>query len=254
MDKNKYLKELTFDLPIEYKGLKIYPVQMKDYIDFHLSVNCLLLDKNSIPSVEIISMSYLRFLYYISVEQDMPYIYMLKLLLCIVLHMNMSDDIKFYVNDSNKAFFKINGDEYSASDFDCIADIILEQNCVDRIDETIQKEIRDDLQKAEEYKAMQSKSKVCSLEEQMICVLISTALNFEDISNLTIRKFSKILQRVDAKLHYEIYLSASMSGFVKFKDDSAIKHWMSDLSTNDKYANVKVDMNEMRDKINNINQ
>ena len=48
----------------------------------------------------------------------------------------------------------------------------------------------------------QNEYKMCSLEDQMVCVLISTSLKFEDINKLTIRKFSKILERVDYKLHY----------------------------------------------------
>ena len=88
----------------------------------------------------------------------------------------------------------------------------------------------------------------------MICVLISTPLKLEDIYGLTIRKFDKILKRVDAKLHYQIYLSASLSGMVTFKDDNSIQHWMNDLTKSDKYADVKVDMDDMRNKIDGINK
>ena len=76
----EHIKELYFDEPIPYKELLIYPVTMKDYLEFHLAVSCLLIDKNSIPDVNIISMSYLRFLYYQSLENNEPYIYMIKVL------------------------------------------------------------------------------------------------------------------------------------------------------------------------------
>ena len=59
---------------------------------------------------------------------------------------------------------------------------------------------------------------MASFEDQMICVLISTNLSLDDIYNLTIRKFIKIIQRVELKMHYQIYLQASLSGFVEFKD------------------------------------
>ena len=250
----EHIKELYFDEPIPYKELLIYPVTMKDYLEFHSAVSCLLIDKNSIPDANIISMSYLRFLYYQSLENKEPYIYMIKVLLCLVLHIDINEEINFYVDDKNKAFFKVRGVEYNADDFDNITKIIFEQNCITPIDETIQKEVRDALEKAEEYKQRQNKQKMCSLEEQMICVLISTSLKMNDIYNLTIRKFEKILQRVDAKLHYEIYLNASMSGFVEFKDKGAIQHWMNDLSKDDKYSDVKVDMDTMRNKIESVNK
>nr|DAG31341.1 MAG TPA: hypothetical protein [Caudoviricetes sp.] len=250
----EHMKELYFDEPIQYKDLLIYPVQMKDYLEFHWLSSCLLIDKNSIPDINIISMSYLNFLYYMSATNDEPYIYMVKMLLCMVLHMDFDEEMSFYVDENDKAFFKVRGIAYDSSDFDEIVKIIFEQNCITPIDNTIQKEVRDALQKAEEFKMQQTKQKMCSLEEQMICVLISTPLKLEDIYELTIRKFEKILRRVDAKLHYQIYLSASMSGMVKFKDENAIKHWMNDLTNDDRYADVKVDMDTMRNKIESVNQ
>ena len=84
----------------------------------------------------------------------------------------------------------------------------------------------------------------------MVCVLVSTNLKLEDIYNLTIRKFSKILQRADYKLHYQIYMTASTSGLVEFKDKSMLKHWMSVLDEGDNFADVKVDQKELEQKIN----
>lgn len=250
---NNHIKEFYYDEPVPYKELNIYPVTMKDYIDFHWYVNCLLLDKNSIPDPQVISMSYLQFLYYISEQKQMPYVYMFKLLMCMVLHIDENTEFQFYVREK-KAYFKIDGIEYNSEDFNQISQIIMEQNCIEPIDNTIQKEIREALEAAERYKQQQTQNKICSLEEQMICVLISTPLKLEDIYGLTIRKFDKILKRVDAKLHYQIYLSASLSGMVTFKDDSSIQHWMNDLTKSDKYADVKVDMDDMRNKIDGINK
>ena len=85
----EHIKELYFDEPISYKELKIYPATMKDYIEFHWLVSCLLIDKNSIPDINIISMSYLRFLYYCSAVNEEPYVYMIKALLCMVLHIRV---------------------------------------------------------------------------------------------------------------------------------------------------------------------
>lgn len=250
---NSHLRELFYDLPVSYKELLIYPVKMKDYIDFHWYVNCLQLDKNSIPDPQIISMSYLQFLYYISEQQGLPYVAMLKLLLCMVLHIDTEERIDFYVREK-KAYFKIKDIEYTSNDFDEISKIIMLQNNIESIDNTVQKEIRDALEEAERFKQNQNSYKICSLEEQMICVMISTPMTLEDIYNLTIRKFELTLKRVDAKLHYQIYLSASLSGMVKFENENAIQHWMKDFSNNDKYADVKVDMDNMRNKIEGINK
>jgi hypothetical protein len=245
---NNLEKYLYYDKPVPYKNLLIYPVLMSDYLDFHIYASCLLLDKNSVP--EAISMSYFRYLFYLA-EQKEPYLYMFMELLYMVLKTNSEEtEITVFLDLTEKnAFFSINGITYDSNDFENIKNIIVEQNCLELIDDKIQKEVRDAMLEAEKYKMQQNTNKICSLEEQMICVLISTSLKLEDIYNLTIRKFSKILQRVDYKLHYQIYLGAQMSGFVKFEGKNTIQHWMNDLTQKDRFSNVKVNMEDVKKKI-----
>lgn len=250
---NEYDYYLFYDKPIPYKKLLIYPVKMDKYLDFHLYISCLLLDKNSIPDSNVISMTYLDFLYYMASITEIPYLYMFKELLKMVLHIDDDEHFHFYRDENGKAYFKIDDESYDHADFDKIVDIIFLQNCIEHIDDSIQKEVREEMEKAEKFKR-QNAYKMCSLEDQMICVLISTSLKLEDIYNLTIRKFSKVLERVDHKLHYQIYLSAEMSGMVKFKDESKIQHWMADLTRKDRYSDVKIDSEKMHNKINDINK
>ena len=255
MDKvEQYDYYLFYDKPISYKDLLIYPATMDRYLDFHFYITCLLLDKNSIPNPAVISMTYLQFLYYMASTTELPYLYMFKELLKMVLHIDNDSDLWFGTDPNGKAIFKIKGVIYNSDDLNQITDIIFLQNSIEHIDDTIQKEVRDAMEKAKVYKMKQNEYKMCSLEDQMICVLISTSLKLEDIYKLTIRKFSKILERVDYKLHYEIYLSAEMSGMVKFKDENKIKHWMADLTKSDKYEDVKVDADEMHHKIDDVNK
>ena len=251
---NKYDNYLFYDKPVPYKNLLIYPAIMSEYLDFHFYVSCLLLDKNSTPDPNVITMTYLQFLYYMAGTTGLPYLYMFKELLKMVLHIDNDSAFYFGLDKNGKALFKINDDVYDAKDFDEIVNIIFIQNCIEHIDDTIQKEVREAMERAEEYKMRTNAYKICSLEDQMICVLISTPLKLEDIYKLSIRKFSKILERVDHKLHYEIYLGASMSGFVKFNNDDVIKHWLADLTKSDKYSDVKVDTEAMRHKIDEANR
>ncbi|MEE3418459.1 MAG: hypothetical protein VZQ62_03940 [Methanosphaera sp.] len=255
MDKvGEYDYYLFYDKPIPYKELLIYPATMDRYLDFHFYITCLLLDKNSIPNPEVITMTYLQFMYYMASTTELPYLYMFKELLKMVLHIDNDSDLWFGTDPNGKAIFKIKGIIYDSDDLNKITDIIFLQNSIEHIDDTIQKEVRDAMEKARVYKMKQNEYKMCSLEDQMVCVLISTSLKFEDINKLTIRKFSKILERVDYKLHYEIYLSAEMSGMVKFKDENKLKHWMADLTKSDKYEDVKVDADEMHHKIDDVNK
>lgn len=251
---SKYEKSYMYDEPVIYKDLTIYPALVKDYFKFFYFADCFTLDKNSVNDVKTISMSYLDYMYkegayyeyafeskpqeidYVSYVQQKygetksPLVAFFDAILRIV---TRNEDIKvsYGRNKKGKPIFVINENEYNSSDFEEIKTIICEYNSVELPDDTIQKEIRDNMKKATELRSRNS-AKMASLEDQIICVLISSSLSLNDIYNLPIRKFIKILERVDAKLHYEIYLAASMSGMIEFKDKSFIKHWMSDLTRN----------------------
>ncbi len=239
---------LFTDKPIPYKELLFYPIMVKDYMDFLWYVECLLLDKNAIPDINVISMSYLEFLFYLADNEDIIHLQKLIALFCMVLNVE-ADTIKLYKRD-NKPYISINDIEYDNKDLLEIKKIIFLQNDIDDIDETIQKELRDSFRQAEELKAKLSGVKPGTFEDNIICLMAAMpGLTLNDIYNMPVRKFNKALKRADHKLHYEIYLAASMSGMVTFKDKNAIKHWMANLDETDKYQDVKMGLNELHNKI-----
>lgn len=186
-----------------------------------------------------------------SIKEKKPYLAMLVYLLSMVLKIE-KEKIKIEYTNKMKPILIIDGVEYDSGDFEKIKDIICTQNLVKLPDEKIQKEIRDKIQEAKRIKESLSgfNSKMGSLEDLIISIVISTGLRFEDVKKLTIRKFSKILQRLDNKIHYQIYLSASMSGLVEFKDKSFIKHWLTNLDDdNDENKDFMLDYDSVKSKI-----
>lgn len=239
---------LYTDQPIPYKELLFYPIKVKDYTNFLWCVQSLLIDKNAIPDINIISMSYLEFLFHLADNGETIHLQQLLTLFTMVLHIDV-DDIKLY-RKNNKPYIVIKEIEYDYNDLIEIKRIILLQNDIDDIDETIQKELRDELEKAEQLKAQMSGKQPGTFEDNIICLMTAIpGLSLDDIYEMPIRKFNKALKRADHKLHYEIYLAASMSGFVTFKDKNAIKHWMSNLDETDKYKDVTMGIDELQNKI-----
>ena len=59
-----------YDEPVRYKNLKIYPIRVRDSVDFYTCAECLQLDKNSIPDARIISMTYLDYMLSASNEDN----------------------------------------------------------------------------------------------------------------------------------------------------------------------------------------
>ena len=256
-----YDRLYTLDEPVPYKNIKLYPAKVRDHDTFYRCISCLTLEKQSIPDIKIIKMSYLEYLYHLHIEnKEIDYLLLLDYLLKLCVR---DDEVRinyYFEKVAQKPVFKIghrvldtegkeipdeygikiDGEIFNAADFDEMQTIICNQNLVDRPDETIQKEIRDKMQEAREMKARASGNKPAPFEDTILCLVASTNMSLEQVYDLSLRKFIKLLQRVDAKLHYQIYMTAAMSGMVEFKDKSVLRHWMSDLEKENKNSDVMI--------------
>lgn len=155
---------------------------MVDFYNFSWAVQCLTIDKDSIPDPKVISMSYYEFLFYISEQIDNPADkpnLKLDFLLRICLGLDRESDLSpiEYGNEGKKAAFRINDTVYYSKDFDEIKKIILNQNAVETFNPNINKETRDLLEKARALKSQLTGDKLCGLEDQMICLSISTGIS-----------------------------------------------------------------------------
>ncbi len=252
---NNYDRYYTFDEPVPYKSIKLYPVKVKDYDTFYKCVQVLTLEKNSISDVKIISMSYLKYVYYlhdkIKEENGLDYLVLLDVLLKLCINDKESKiEIKYGRNNKDKPVFEIDGKMFDETDFEEIKTIICEQNLVNLPNEAIQKDVRDKIDEARKYKERLSGNKPASFEDTMLCLIASTSMNLKEVYEISLRKFIKLLRRIDAKIHYQIYLTAAMSGMVEFKDKSILRHWMSDLEKENENDDVMLDFDELKDKHN----
>jgi hypothetical protein len=238
---DKYDVWNIFDLPIPYKNLLFYPVRMMDYLYFGAYSNCLTLDKNSVPDVNVISMNYWDYLCYASNEEN-PYVMWFREMLRICLRkpelqMKVLVEGKSCVFELDVGVVVENGEErksfvrFNNQDFDVIKEIVVSQNLVEVPDENIQKEVRDAMEEARKLRAKNG-DQSAGIEILMGCLVAASSLKYEDVYQLTIRKFHQLIDIVNRKMNYQIYTTASMSGFVEFKDKSILKHWMSEFKKN----------------------
>lgn len=248
----------TFDLPVPYKTLTFYPVSVKDYLLFGIFSQCLLLDKNSIPDPKIITMTELEYIYKSAEDKNSEYntsiLWFDRLLsLCLKNEESFKDiekSVERYGYDENKKpYFLIGKEKFYSKDFLEIKQIIADQNGLELPDENISKEVRDALEKAREYKSRLSKTENPTFEDYIVALSVSTGWTLEYIYNMPARKFFSSINRIDNLIHYKIYLAASMSGFVEFKDKSFIKHWLSNLDKKNKYEDVSMDLEKVQEKI-----
>lgn len=237
----------AFDDPIPYKTLLLHPVRLRDIFKFQVFSTSLMLEKNSVRDVRYISMSYLQFLYETDNSENNNKLFFDGLMRLVLKKPDMQ--ASYGIDEKGKPFFSIDGDMFDSGDFNELRFIISEQNELELPDETIQKEVRDRMEEARKYKQRIHGNAIASLEEQIIALSIYTGWTIDYVNNLSVRKFIKAVRRADHILTSKIYLQASLSGMVEFKDKSAIKHWLSEIDT-DKNKNIIVDIESVENKIN----
>ena len=135
--------------------------------------------------------------------------------------------IKITQDEKTKKFsLLVDGHEINKKDFDRLRCIVLFQNFPDYRDESwIDPEVKKDHDaKLELQQKMNNLS--ATLEKKVVCLSIATNYTFEQIFNMTIRKFTMALATVDDLINYKIMKSAAMSGFVKLEKGQNIEHWI----------------------------
>lgn len=221
-----YYDELTFDDPIDYKGLLLYPVSIRKINKFLQSSSVLRIQKEYIPDKEIIKMSYLKFLMTNIDKEKEEYGESLTfdlLALCFMICMRIEEiSIRLFIDEEGKVKLILNDVEINENDFDYLRKLILYQNLPNYDDELINPDLKNDLEQADKIKNGGEETE--DFEHLIANLVIGTGMNIDDVKNLSIRKFYIIGQVMDRKLHYSIYKQASVGGFVEFKQP--ITHYL----------------------------
>ena len=241
------------DYPIPYKGLTIYPVQVDLYIYFHTLVECLLLPQMTSGDVNAISMSYFEYLIYLAQQKGAPqYITELFYLLQIVLKIPLkNEDVKFnieIIQDGGKFLLRVLNETYTSKDFDVLRKIICEQNALELPDEETHPDILKAYKAVEEYKRKQAKVKMCSFEDQINIVVAKSSYRRDECLKMTIRSFTRLLERVDKIMHYEIYTLLSPN--LTKEGQKNIHHYMeADETREEHYAKNRTEQSMMNKKL-----
>lgn len=221
-----YYEELTFDDPIDYKGLLLYPVSIRKINKFLQSSSVIRIQKEYIPDKEIIKMSYLKFLMTNIDKEKEEYGESLTfdlLALCFMICMRIEEiSIRLFIDEDGKTKLILNGVEIDENEFDYLRKLILYQNLPNYDDELMNPDLKNDLEEADKIKNGGEETE--DFEHLIANLVIGTGMNIDDVKNLPIRKFYIIGQVMDRKLHYSIYKQASVGGFVEFKQP--ITHYL----------------------------
>ena len=179
----------VFGKPVKYKNIKLYPIKITDMLEFYNNVNCLTINKNKFPDVEIIKMSYLLFLFVIS-YQEPKIIEMLNKTLNMVLK---DQEFKFFF-ENEQLFLKVNNIIINDFEFDNIKNIILQQNLLNVeqiLDPTLEKRLRE----AEEFLA----NKIT--REEMVAIYKDKTFELEALGYKFDRNDEEKNEQISMKYH-----------------------------------------------------
>lgn len=240
----------TFCKPIDFNGLKLHYVKVRDWIDFASCVQILDLDKNESGDIEIIQMSYLKwFLLNCMYNEGFGSFALPKLFKLLSICFNTTD-INFDLNEDKdfKPSWIINGKALNQKDFDLFKKIIMYQNIPNYEDEEGMD--TDYKQAMREYYDLKAKNiEFPSLERQIVIMANERHVMEESIYDMPYRKFRMGIEEMKAKYDWQLYKGAELGGMVTFKQE--VSDWI--YKTKQQEAQGMVDYDAFKDKLESAN-
>lgn len=258
-------KYFTYDLPVPFGKLTLYPVSIKDYNEFLSSSACLTLNKNDdVAGIRMTNIDYL--LSKMQDEKEGP-IWSLRFTkiveLCFHIKSGLKcpkcgkfmsfeefyikyedkgivdknsilncecggkyqETIKFKENEKGKKIFIFDGIEVDNQTFNKLRKYIMYQNLPDYKDDSWVDKAIRDDQAAKNELKSRG-SGTASLERKIIGVCVNTHWKIEEVMNMTIRKFLMVLGMVDDIMNYTITRTGLMSGFASLPKGETVEHWL----------------------------
>lgn len=151
-----------------------------------------------------------------------------------------------------KNALSVDGHIITKNDFNKLRQIVLFQNYSDYADESgVDPEIKRDHD--ERIRIQQAQNDVhATIEKKVVCLSITTNYKFEEIYNMSIRRFTMALSTVDDLINYKIMRQAVSSGFVSLPKGKNIEHWIYK-PIKDIYGDSYQSTEQVKQSVNNVN-
>lgn len=212
-----------WDKPVEYvidgNVLNIYPVKYKDSELFLASASVITFDKDSIPDVEVIQMSYLEFVVKYLFQHDETAKARLVNIFSLCLHM---DDVCLYVDNFGKPYLSDSKQSViiTPKKFNDIRRIIMYQNIPDYDDEYINPELKADMAETDAVRGMGLKP--LTAEEKMAKVTVHSGIDKSVQMEWTMRYHAIIFRDVCGESEFNVtYPIALYTGKA-----NKVPHWI----------------------------
>ena len=212
-----------FDEPVDYKltekTIQIYPITVKQSEFFLSSARLLSVDKNTMPSVEIIQMSYLQFILDILMLQDKDNLQRFVNILNLCLQMK---DPRVKRTDTGKPILVEGKGEYSINgqQFEDIRRIILYQNLIHFDDSYINPDLKQAMNEMDEVRNKGLENP--TLERKIAIITAHTGISKKEQMEMTYRSHSLLFEEVCGEVEFTTIRPVALFGGSGDKLD----HWI----------------------------
>lgn len=247
--------QLPYSLPMEYMGVTVYPVTMKNYYSLQAFSEGITFRKESrLPDINMIKMTYLEFLLCtannteLAEKYEIPHLpmfwtYALSLL-CIACKIEPKQIGVEIDKGDNKIYLILNGIKFNSKQFDNLRRIIIAQNGIDYDIDTF---INYDTEKALNAPDPSAKNDSSTLEDYIDSLCVAINCSAKEVADMPVRKFWRYIQRINQRDTYIICKTGEAGGMVTYKEP--IRHWMSNINNIDKYKDKIIDEQTLKNKI-----
>lgn len=247
INKDELMPFLIYSKPYQYGNIKLYPVKMEHVIEFSMYKESIIVRKDStFCDKKIIKMTYLDFLKHTAINPEIAIKYQMPLLsyyfqFAIYLLQMVCKDQEIIIVGTD---LYINNTKITPEIFDDLRRIIIIQNDIDfDIDEFIHYETEQALRKAQN----RINKDDANIEDYIDSLCVALKYSEEEVMNLSIRKFWRLIKRYNLHENYTICKTGELGGMVKYKEP--IKYWITSIDEEDKFSYVKTDEEALKGKV-----
>jgi hypothetical protein len=242
----------VFGYPQEYKKVKLYPILLKDIGHQDIFYRIFARPKNYIPDIEILKMSYLKFLVcvvYQTISNDPED--MVKKIVDLMSYITKSNVSLLYQktgSDGHRSLnlkIKIGDVEIDENDFDNIREIVLQQN---NLSIEYVEEYNPEL---EEHLAFLNRSRSnIDMADEIFSFCAIMKIGLKDIEDYTLFQFNNIFEKLVTLKDFDLYKPLLVSGQISFKDggDGGIKHYLYHSKKGGRYDSILIDKDTFMEK------
>lgn len=128
--------------------------------------------------------------------------------------------------ETQKLGLYIHGRAITKDEFNRMRQIVLYQNFPDYVDESwVDPEVKKDHDEKMRLE-QQSHDLHATIEKKVVCLSVTTNYKFEEIYDMSIRRFTLALSTVDDLINYKLLKTAQYSGLSGLPKDFKVDHWI----------------------------